>query len=38
MKIYRFDDEDAPNINLLDDCLVWWNEEYFCIKEKGVRE
>ena len=32
--VYKFD-ETVPNINLLDKRVVWWNEEYICIKEKG---
>jgi hypothetical protein len=32
-KTFKFDD-DVPNISLLDDRVVWWNEEYICIDVK----
>ena len=30
-RIYYFD--KAPNIKLTDKRVVWWNEEFICIKE-----
>jgi len=32
-KIYIWD--DCPNIDMLDKRIVWWNEEYICIRERG---
>lgn len=29
--IYKFD--EAPNINLLDERVIWWSEEHICIEE-----
>ncbi len=34
--VYKFD--EAPNISLLDKRVVWWNEKYICIKEKGGKK
>lgn len=31
-RIYRFDDKNAPNIDLLDPRLKWWNEDEYCIE------
>lgn len=35
-RIYRWDGKTTPNIDLVKDInrLVWWNEEYICIKQK----
>ena len=35
-RIYSFDDENAPNIDLRK--VVWWNEEEFAIKEKEAKK
>ena len=26
-----YDWDNCPNVDLLDDCVVWWNEEEVCI-------
>jgi len=31
--IYSFGEN--PNIDLLNERVVWWNEKYICIKQKG---
>ena len=35
-----FDWDSCPNISLLDKRVIWWNEEYICIKqaEKEVKK
>jgi len=36
-KIYDWD--TCPNISLLDNRIVWWNEEYICINwQKGEKQ
>ena len=37
MKRIIFDWNYCPNISLLDDKVIWWNEEEICIemKQKG---
>ena len=29
--VYKFEDDEAPNIDLLDKRVIWWNEEEICI-------
>lgn len=29
--------DEAPNIDLLDKRVVWWNEDYICIKQENKR-
>ncbi len=30
-KVYKFGEN--PNISLLDERVIWWNEDYICINE-----
>jgi hypothetical protein len=29
-KIFTWD--NCPNIDMLDESMIWWNEEYICIR------